>query len=529
MKYFILAALFAGLPLFAQSTNTSAIIYADQYSVSYQLIIDNACPSAGCTIYATSSLASTTLGTIDPGTKVVTLYLGPFPYTVDHIVLRKGLRIIGMGASDAGTRLKSVNTSNAPMFSLPQTSGVPATDVYLYGMRLTGADGNTSQSGIWLDCSTLTNAGLWHSSFEDLYFDFFQGSSIGMFGRPNDAAAVNQFITMRNLWAIRERNSGPALRMEGAVGQIDCTDCHFDGYQSPTNPTGDNLQLFDGWANIFIGNLMGGVQVPYSIHFFNLTSQLANDGVNINGGDNITFIGTHFERLNGAYLLQAGTLSGGARLTIRAIWIASTEFAGNVGIDLQHPGNGFIVYDDAAKDVVLEVPFIPLTPDRVIAGPNAANVSMMFPYHEPTSYSSNIVGNLAVNGTLTKSAGSFKIDDPLDPENKTLSHSFVESPDMKNIYDGVAVLDKKGRAEVILPDWFGALNRDFRYQLSCIGQSAPVYVSQEVRNNRFKIAGGKPGLRVSWQITGTRHDPYANENRIPVEEVKPSAVRRDGK
>ncbi|HVG92718.1 MAG TPA: hypothetical protein VNB54_14585, partial [Alphaproteobacteria bacterium] len=99
----------------------------------------------------------------------------------------------------------------------------------------------------------------------------------------------------------------------------------------------------------------------------------------------------------------------------------------------------------------------------------------------------------------------------------------------KNIYDGVAVLDKKGQAEVILPDWFGALNRDFRYQLSCIGQSARVYISQEVQNHRFKIAGGKPGLRVSWQVTGTRHDPYANENRIPVEEDKPSTVRRDGK
>ena len=106
---------------------------------------------------------------------------------------------------------------------------------------------------------------------------------------------------------------------------------------------------------------------------------------------------------------------------------------------------------------------------------------------------------------------------------KTLSHSFVESPDMKNIYDGVVVLDKNGEAVVVLPDWFEALNRDFRYQLTCIGGYAPVYIAEEIKHNAFKIAGGTPGLKVSWQITGIRHDRWADENRIPVEEDKPAA------
>jgi hypothetical protein len=57
-------------------------------------------------------------------------------------------------------------------------------------------------------------------------------------------------------------------------------------------------------------------------------------------------------------------------------------------------------------------------------------------------------GNVGVVGTLSKSAGSFKIDHPLDPENKYLYHSFVESPDMKNIYDGVIMVDSKGEAQV---------------------------------------------------------------------------------
>jgi hypothetical protein len=74
-----------------------------------------------------------------------------------------------------------------------------------------------------------------------------------------------------------------------------------------------------------------------------------------------------------------------------------------------------------------------------------------------------------IRGPLQKPAGQFKIDHPLDPANKYLSHSFVESPDMKNIYDGVVALDDKGEAEIELPDWFGALNKDFRYQLTAIG------------------------------------------------------------
>lgn len=134
-------------------------------------------------------------------------------------------------------------------------------------------------------------------------------------------------------------------------------------------------------------------------------------------------------------------------------------------------------------------------------------------------------GDVWVNGNLSKNGGSFKIDHPLDPANKYLYHSFVESPDMKNIYDGVATLDARGEANITMPEWFGALNRDFRYQLTCIGGFAPVYIAEELTNNRFKIAGGRPGWRVSWQITGIRQDVWANAHRIPVEEVKPTLER----
>jgi hypothetical protein len=131
-----------------------------------------------------------------------------------------------------------------------------------------------------------------------------------------------------------------------------------------------------------------------------------------------------------------------------------------------------------------------------------------------------VASNSGVNvvGTLTKTTGSFKIDHPLDPANKYLYHSFVESPDMMNIYSGVIVLDANGEAVVGLPDWFEALNRDFRYQLTPVGAPGPnLYIAEEVASNQFKIAGGKPGSKVSWQVTGIRQDVYANAHRIQVE------------
>jgi trimeric autotransporter adhesin len=134
-------------------------------------------------------------------------------------------------------------------------------------------------------------------------------------------------------------------------------------------------------------------------------------------------------------------------------------------------------------------------------------------------------GNVDITGSLTKGGGSFKIDDPLDPANKYLYHSFVESPDMMNVYNGNIVLNGNGEATVQLPEWFETLNRDFRYQLTSIGGFAPIYVAQKVQNNAFKIAGGKPGMEVSWQVTGVRQDAWANAHRIPVEVDKPARER----
>ncbi len=126
-------------------------------------------------------------------------------------------------------------------------------------------------------------------------------------------------------------------------------------------------------------------------------------------------------------------------------------------------------------------------------------------------------GNLSVSGAISAGTKDFRIDHPLDPANKYLYHASIESSEMKNIYDGVAVLDASGSATVELPDWFQAVNGDFRYQLTAIGAPGPnLHIAHEIANNRFAIGGGQPGMKVSWQVTGVRHDAYAKAHPLQV-------------
>jgi hypothetical protein len=135
-------------------------------------------------------------------------------------------------------------------------------------------------------------------------------------------------------------------------------------------------------------------------------------------------------------------------------------------------------------------------------------------------------GDVQITGNLSKGGGGFAIDHPLDPANQILHHSFVESPERKNVYDGIAVCNRKGEAVVRLPKWLGALNSDFRYQLTAIGGPAPnLHVATELTDNKFTIGGGTPGLKVSWQLTGVRQDPWAKAHPLVTEEKKARGKR----
>ena len=142
----------------------------------------------------------------------------------------------------------------------------------------------------------------------------------------------------------------------------------------------------------------------------------------------------------------------------------------------------------------------------------------LFAYGNPQA--ATFIGDVYVYGNLSKAGGSFKIDDPVDPEDKYLYHSFVESPDMKNIYDGVVVTDGSGRAIITLPNYFESLNNDFRYQLTTIGSPAKAWIASKVANNQFAIQTEQGNVEVSWQVTGIRQDAWAKAHRIPNEVEK---------
>jgi hypothetical protein len=141
------------------------------------------------------------------------------------------------------------------------------------------------------------------------------------------------------------------------------------------------------------------------------------------------------------------------------------------------------------------------------------------------AYAGYFSGDLHVTGAITAGTKDFKIDHPLDPANKYLFHASVESSEMMNIYTGNVTTDAQGDARVELPGWFEAVNTDFRYQLTVIGQFAQAIVSGEVANHRFSIKTDKPNVKVSWQITGVRQDAYAKAHPLVVELEKDARER----
>jgi hypothetical protein len=140
-----------------------------------------------------------------------------------------------------------------------------------------------------------------------------------------------------------------------------------------------------------------------------------------------------------------------------------------------------------------------------------------------SAYAGYFSGRVHVTGDLSAGgAKSFKIDHPLDPANQYLYHFAVESPEVRNVYEGVATLDDNGAAEVQLPAYFSAINTDgYRYQLTPLGAAMPnLHVAREIEGNVFAIGGGEADLRVSWQITAVRNDPYLRDHRPQAETPK---------
>jgi trimeric autotransporter adhesin len=142
-----------------------------------------------------------------------------------------------------------------------------------------------------------------------------------------------------------------------------------------------------------------------------------------------------------------------------------------------------------------------------------------------TGYAAYFTGDVFISGSCFGGCSVVRIDHPLDPANKYFHHASVASSEMMNLYTGNVTTDAHGYATVQLPDWFEAINTDFRYQLTVIGQFAQAIVSSEIQNHQFQIRTNVPNVKVSWQVTGVRQDAYAKAHPLVVEQQKEAQLQ----
>jgi hypothetical protein len=456
--------------------------------------------------------------TIGSPTAPVTLILGTGTITLtntagDGFVLNgSGSRLLGQGANStvintaagfSGDIIHAEPTGGQPEvngieiagFTIDQTNAPAVTSINLLSVR---------------DPSTLHNLSLTSMT----------GTAIQITTSPQSGTRLPQGIGLRDIYITAYGNltadtvvvTGAQIYM-GPNVKIISFGPHGPFHGLVIKPSPSNLG--DGRYNTFFSGAVAGYDTCVSIEAPDTVSSTGAVGNTIGPGNTFENCSLAYQitGVDSAHIAIHNWAFGNAFVSTTPK-IAKLDFANDNFIEETVNGN--------VGTITLTANSINNTIFARLANPNtisdAGSANLIYSLLSTTGFSMN--GDLHVNGTLFKTAGSFRIDHPLDPKNKYLQHSFVESPDMMNIYNGVLTMGNSGTAEVRLPDYFEALNRDFRYQLTPIGGYAPLYIEEEIKDNRFKIGGGKPGLRVSWQVTGIRHDAYANEHRIAVETDK---------
>jgi hypothetical protein len=347
--------------------NLSNILFADRFSGGVPAAVA-ACPANGCIIYAVSPKVNLNLGNIDPGFKAITIYLGPYTYTVKQVTLRKGMKIIGMGASGGvngsatcsiaapcnGTALQSINGNN-PVFVVPQAANSPVTNVALSGFRLLASVGNTSEDGFFLDASSNLNSGLWYSTFHDITVVGFAGIGLHLRARNSDFGSADQWLLFDNVTVLRAPGGGYGLSLEGSVFELRFRNCQFDGQGDGTN--------------IYIGGFGGGTGGwPETIVFETLISQQAAVAVQIDGAINLTFYGSHIEADTNGFLITNKTNIGA-----RGVTISDSYFAGNVGSN-NGAGYDLNIGTTNAAGIVFVHNQIFGNPDAIVKGTNLASI-----------------------------------------------------------------------------------------------------------------------------------------------------------
>lgn len=209
-------------------------------------------------------------------------------------------------------------------------------------------------------------------------------------------------------------------------------------------------------------------------------------------------------------------------------------FEGKVGIGTENPASEVTVLGTVYAEAADRNPFQALygvtteaSATAVLGYAGGGNTGTRYALY---GYTESASGDYAVYADGNSGAFGFKkfhIDHPEDPANQYLDHYSAEGPEPYLMYRGNVMLDADGQAWVSLPDYFEAVNRDFHYQLTPVGAPGPgLYVADEIAGNRFRIAGGTPGGKVSWTVTGVRNDPWAQTH--PTRDAYPKPAAEQG-
>jgi hypothetical protein len=244
------------------------------------------------------------------------------------------------------------------------------------------------------------------------------------------------------------------------------------------------------------------------------------------GQSNSLILGQTTEGKPGASFVNVGIGTATPRTTLE-VAVNAPNALGPV-LTLTNSGAGGSAIDFNTSLPAADAAYAPST--RIVAYNNGGSNQIAFQSRSGEGMQKNLVvsddGSVYAPGSLDAGATGLKIDHPLDPGNKYLVHSSVESSEMMNIYSGNVTTDELGLATVTLPEWFEAENTDFRYQLTVIGgRFAQAIVSKEIEKNQFTISTNASGVKVSWQITAVRQDSYAKAHPLVVEQVKPASER----
>jgi hypothetical protein len=322
------------------------------------------------------------------------------------------------------------------------------------------------------------------------------GNGIAIYGEQTDATAQSSGAagvagraasTNANSFGV----SGSALAGTGVVGQHSSSTGTAPGVLGTTSSTDPNSVGVKGTA----ASANGVIGISQSSVASGVYGENFSGGFGVAGRSNGSTMG-------GKNMAVFGELTSGSPVAdATAVRGENHGTNGNgYGVWGSHAGSGAGVLGQSASGVG-------------VVGSAQNGVGILG--YRPGGFAGAFVGNVAVTGTLTKGAGAFRIDHPLDPAHEYLQHSFVESPDMLDVYSGNATTNRRGFATVRLPAYFQALNRSFRYQLTIVGTRGwRARVVREIARNRFTIQTDEPRAKVSWQVTGIRHDAYANAHRI---------------